>query len=234
MTERSPGKSKTLWVFVGTIILGFMLFILPNLFFGIFKVNGGLQGVNLAIIGIVQMVTVSTLVYFSLKYLNKDMAHIGLKFDHWKKDSLIGLGVTLIRLVVDFGFIIPTTGGATRPDIQEVISALDGTVLGLISVGILGVVGGGITEEIYNRGFFIRVMKDLFQNEKVGLWVSVVLSILFFSAGHMPATALLWYDILLASIIYTWLFLYTGRLTASIVAHGTWNMSALLVINYIY
>lgn len=234
MIDQPISKSKTIIVFIATIILGFIFFALPNLFLGIFKVNGGLEGFNLAIIGLFQFVMVSSLIYFSLKYLNKDMTSIGLNFKHWKRDSLIGLAITLVRVVLDFGFITPNTGGASRPDVLEVINALDGTTIGLISLIILGVVGGGITEEIYNRGFFINVMKDLFKNERIGCWISAILSILFFAAGHLPTNTLLWYDILVAGIIYTALFLYTGRLTASIVAHGAWNTIAILLINYYY
>ncbi|WP_245947108.1 CPBP family intramembrane glutamic endopeptidase [Algoriphagus yeomjeoni] len=219
---------------MATIIFGFLFFAVPNLFFGIFKINDGLIGTNLAIIGISQFVMVTSLIYFSLKYLKKDMTYIGLNFNHWKRDLSNGLGVTLVRVVVDFGFIIPNTGGANRADVLEVINSLDGTTTGLISLLILGVVGGGITEEIYNRGFFINIMKDLFKNETVGLWISSVLSILFFSVGHLPSSNLLWYDILVASIIYTSLFLYTGRLTAPMIAHAAWNSTAILLINYWY
>lgn len=234
MTEEPTSKSKILLVFIVTIILGFLFFALPNLIFGIFKFNEGLKGFNLAIIGISQFAMVYSLIYFSLRYLKKDMAYIGLNFKHWKRDSLIGLGVTLVRVIIDFALIIPNTGGANRPDVLEVISALDGTTIGLVSMMILGVIGGGITEEIYNRGFFIMIMKDMFKNQRIGLWISSILSIIFFSAGHLPTSALLWYDILVASIIYTCLFLYTGRLTASIVAHGAWNAIAILIINCYY
>ncbi len=234
MTNETVSKSKTIFIFVSTIILGFVLFALPNIFLGVFKINGGLSGINLALMGFFQFFSVCTLIHFALKQLHMDFKDIGLKSAHWKTDTLIGLGVTILRAIIDFGFITPNTGGASRPDIQEVITSLDGTTLGLISLIILGVVGGGITEEIYNRGFFITVMKGLFKNEKIGLWISVIVSILFFSAGHLPSSDILWYDILVASSIYTALFLLTGRLTASIISHASWNMLAILIIHYTY
>jgi membrane protease YdiL (CAAX protease family) len=230
--NQSVSKSRTILVFVSTIILGFILFVLPNLFFGVFKSYGGIRGTNLIIIAVFQLLTVCILIFFSLKALNKDFSNIGLTFEHWKRDVLIGLGITVIRLIVDFGFVIPITGGSNRPDILEVINALDGTALGLISLVFLGVVGGGIAEEIYNRGYFIIILKDMFRNKKVGVGIASVVSILFFSAGHMPTSDLLWYDIIVASIIYTALFVFTGRLTASIVAHGSWNMLTILLVNY--
>lgn len=232
--QNQPNKARRILIFILTIILGFILFALPNIFFGITKINGGVAGINLAIIAFFQLVTVCTLIYFSLKFLKKDFNYIGLSFEHWKGDFLLGLSVTIVRTAIDFLLIIPNTGGAERADIVETINGLDGTTVGLISIIILGVVGGGITEEIYNRGFFITIMRDFFKNPKAGMWVAVVLSILFFAVGHFPTNTLEWLDILVAGIIYTGLFLLTKRLTASIVAHGLWNMLAILLVNFLY
>lgn len=234
MKNKSISKPKTILIFVTTIILGFILFLLPNLFFGITKINGGPSGINLAIIAIFQLVTVSTLLYFSLKKLNLDFRFIGLSFQNWKKDCLLGVLTGLGWAVLNFGLILPNTGGATRPDVLEVINGLDGSIVGLISFIILGVVGGGITEEIYNRGYFITVLKGTFKNPNVGLWVATASSILFFAAGHFPSNFIEWVDILISTISFTILFLTTKRLTASIVAHGTWNMTAILWINFMY
>ena len=110
----------------------------------------------------------------------------------------------------------------------------DGTVLGTVSFIALGVIGGGITEELFNRGYFINILKNIFKNPKIGLWVSAILSIIIFSFGHMPTNSLEWFDILVPTIIYTLLFISTKRLTASIVAHGFYNMSAILLTYYIY
>ena len=72
------------------VLLGFILFALPNLFFGITKVNGGLTGINLLIIALFQFISVTLLVYYSLRFLNKDFPDIGWKFEHWKKDYGVG------------------------------------------------------------------------------------------------------------------------------------------------
>ncbi len=233
MTTESKTKAKAIQIFIITIILGFVLFIVPNLFFGIFRINGGLKGVNMAIIAIFQLVTIYILLSYSLAKLGRSIRYIGFTSDHWQRDSLLGMVVTAVRAVIVFGFVIPMTGGAQRPDVQEVFNALDGTTLGLVSLILLGVLGG-IAEEFYNRGFFITIMKDMFNNERTGLWIATFLSILFFSVGHMPTSTLLWIDILVASIIYTSLFLITGRLTASMISHASWNTVAILVLNYLY
>ena len=230
----TPSQKKTLAVFVLTIITGFVLFALPNLFFGITKINGGLVGTNLLIIALFQIVTVCSLIYFALGLLNKTFRSIGWSSENWRSDSLLGLLTGLLWAALQFGLIIPNTGGAERSDIAQIGSMYDGTVWGLISFTALGVIGGGITEEIYNRGFFINVLKDTFSNPGIGLWVAAILSILFFAIGHLPTDALGWFDILVPTTAYTILFLYTKRLTASVVAHGIYNLTAILLTYYIY
>lgn len=233
-TDKIVSKKKTLVIFVSTVIVGFILFALPNIFFGVTKVNGGLSGINLLYIALFQLITVCSLIYFSLRLLKKDFQYIGWSWKNWKTDSLLGLFVGLTWTALQFGLLIPNTGGAERADITQMVSMFDGSLLGTLSFIALGVIGGGITEEIYNRGYFINVLKDTFQNPQTGLYTAAILSIIFFSIGHLPSNALDWFDILVPTIAYTALFLYTKRLSASIVAHGIYNMTAILLTYYMY
>lgn len=234
MNKQTPVRRKTLLVFIGTILIGFILFALPNLFFGITKVNGGLIGINLLIIALFQFILVTLLVYYSLRFLNKDFSDIGLNFEHWRKDGPLGLIIGLTWTLLQFTLLIPNTGGAERADIQGMLSMMDGTTPGLISFIALGVIGGGVTEEIYNRGYFINVLKGTFQNPKTGLWISALTSIVFFCLGHLPSNTVEWIDILIPTTAYTLLFIYTRRLTAPIVAHGIYNMTAILATYFMY
>lgn len=237
MTETNPksvSKTKTLVVFITTIILGYLLFIIPDVFFGVTKLNGGKIGINLLFIGLFQFITVTALLYFSLKILGKKFSDIGLKFENLGTDLLLGLLFGGFWTILQFVFIIPNTGGINRPDIYGMSKMYDGTLFGTLSFVALGVIGGGITEELFNRGYFINVLKETFKTPKTGLWFSAVLSILIFALGHMPVSALDWFDILVPTILYTVLFIWTKRLTASIVAHGVYNMSAIILTYNIY
>jgi hypothetical protein len=232
--DKEVSRAKTLVIFILTIIFGFILFALPNLFFGITRINGGLAGVNLLFIALFQFITVCLLIYLSLRLLKKGFRYIGWSGKHWARDSLIGLFFGLGWAALQLGLIIPNTGGAEREDIAQIITMFDGSLLGLFSFIALGVIGGGFTEEIFNRGYFITVLKDCFHNPEIGLWVAATLSILFFAIGHLPKDMLGWFDILVPTITYTVLFLYTKRLTAPVVAHGTYNMVAILLTYLIY
>ncbi|WP_375587742.1 lysostaphin resistance A-like protein [Flagellimonas aurea] len=228
------GKTKTLVVFIGTIFLGYVLFIIPDVFFGVTKINGGKIGINLLFIGLFQFITVTALLYFSLKILKKKFRDIGLRFENLGKDILLGTFFGGVWTMLQFAFIIPNTGGANRPDINGMLDMYDGSLVGTISFVALGVIGGGITEEIFNRGYFINVLKEIFKNPKTGLWFSAILSILLFALGHMPVNTLDWFDILVPTILYTILFIWTKRLTASMVAHGVYNASAIILTYSIY
>lgn len=234
MNNQQPSKTKTITIFIITIIVGFILFILPNLFFGITKINGGLKGINLFFMAIFQLVSVFGLIRYSLKLLNKEFRFIGWTKEHFKIDAMLGLSVGVAWTAIQFLWLIPMTGGAERPDIQNMLSTMDGTMIGLFSFIALGVIGGGITEEIYNRGYFITVLESLFENKKVGIWIAAFLSILFFTLGHLPHDVLSWLDILVPTIAYTLLFIYTKRLTAPIFAHGIYNFLAIIVTYQMY
>jgi len=234
MSKQHIGTTKTLFIFIFTVLVGFILFILPNLFFGIFKINGGLSGINLLFIALFQFITVISLLYLSLKWLGKDFKFIGWNWEHWKKDGVLGIVIGLSWTAIQFLFIIPNTGGAERADVKQMLDMMGGTLLGIISYIALGVIGGGITEEIYNRGYFINVLKSTFKNPKTGLWLSALLSILFFALGHMPSNSVEWIDILVPTVLYTLLFIYTKRLTASIFAHAIYNSTAILMVYYLY
>lgn len=227
-------KSKTIIVFILTIILGYALFIIPDIFFGVTKINGGKIGVNLLWIALFQFFSITALLYASLKILKKDFSYIGLKFVNIKKDTLLGLVFGALWTILQFVLIIPNTGGINRPDIDGMLKMYDGSLIGTLSFIALGVIGGGITEELFNRGYFINVLKDVFSNPKIGLWISAVLSIVIFSFGHMPDSALDWFDILIPTLVYTLLFIKTKRLTASIVAHGIYNMTAIILTHHLY
>lgn len=232
--QSTTSKTKTIIVFILTIIFGYALFIIPDIFFGVTKINGGKIGINLLFIALFQFFSIVALLYASLKILKKDFSYIGLQFVDIKKDVLLGTIFGAIWTALQFALIIPNTGGIDRADITGMLSMYDGSLIGTLSFIALGVIGGGITEELFNRGYFINVLKDVFKSPKTGLWFSAVLSIVLFSLGHMPVSALDWFDILVPTVMYTLLFVSTKRLTASILAHGVYNMAAIILTYYMY
>ena len=233
MTEEKLSKNRKILLFISTIIIGFILFIIPNIFFGVTKINGGISGINLLFIALFQLITVSGLISFTLKKRDWHWKNIG-----WVKPQLNHILLGIISggswLFIQFYWLIPATGGASRPDIIQMVSMMDSSLLTLFSFLSLGIIGGGITEEIFNRGYFIRGMQDLFSNKNTGLFFAAVFSILFFVLGHLPNDLISTIDILVPTILYTVIFLITGSLIPSIIAHSLYNGLAIILvyINY--
>ncbi|MEO9645505.1 MAG: type II CAAX endopeptidase family protein [Ekhidna sp.] len=229
--EKYSRKRKILF-FIFTFIAGYLLFIFPNLFFGITKWNGGLNGINLFYTALFQFLTVTLLVKFALSKVGHKLDFIGMKFK--ASDLWIGVAVGLSWTALQFLIIIPNTGGVERPDVAAMIDMQKGGIIALLSYIALGVIGGGITEEIFNRGYFINALKEVFYNPKIGLYFASFLSIIFFIAGHLPSNQIALIDITIPTLAYTLLFITTRRLTAPIIAHGLYNMLAIILVYYLY
>ena len=209
-----------------TFMLGYALFILPDIFFGVFKSFGGKQGINLLWIALFQFITVTLLVRWSLKKEGKSLKDIGWvkpQFKYIALGSIFGLSWLALQIF----YIFPVT----EADLIYTLSFLDGSWSGALFFVCLGVIGGGITEELFNRGYTIQGMTALFDNKKLGLIIATTFSIIVFAIGHLPTNTLEWIDILVPTSVYTALYLLTGRLTASIFAHGVYNAGMIIYLH---
>lgn len=234
LSHLPANRAAAAGLYILTLILGCGCFILPNLFFGISGFAGGFSGWNLLWIALFQLLTVLWLVRFSLHRQGLSLADIGWT-THWRrKDIVLGLAGGGAWLLLQFGWLIPSTGGAARPDIADIRLTLDAGYSSWLGYLALGVIGGGLAEEVFNRGYMITVLRRFFRNATVGVVVASAFSVLVFAAGHLPVTLLDWIDILVPTLIYTALFLYTGRLAASVVAHSLYNASTVLLIGLLY
>lgn len=81
--KTTVSKSKTLTVYILTVVIGYALFIIPGVFFGVTKINGGKTGVNLLYTALFQLFSIPGLLYLSLRTLKKDFRYIGLRFEHF-------------------------------------------------------------------------------------------------------------------------------------------------------
>ncbi|WP_271853375.1 CPBP family intramembrane glutamic endopeptidase [Planococcus maritimus] len=224
---------KRLAIWFSVIVTGFLLFAATQIPFqmGLF---GGYSGVGLTLIGVLQAVLILPLLYVGLRLLGMDFRGIGWTAAHWQKDVLLGAAAALVWTLLQFLWIIPQTGGAERQDVAEIIAMLGGEWANVWWYLPLGIIGGGLVEELYNRGFFIGAFAGIFKDSKLALYGAAVLSIVFFAAGHLPRNWVEWIDLLIPSVLYTVLYLYTGRLTASIVAHALWNTTVAILVVVLY
>jgi len=226
-------RFKLIAMWLAIIIVGFIFYVLSQIFFqmGYF---GGYKGVNFSIIGLLQAILIIPLIYFGLRYMRIDAKKIGLSSKNWIQDTFMGVSVAVCWAIIQFAWIIPNTGGADRLDILDILAMIDGQWVNVLWYIPLGIIGGGITEEIYNRGFIIGVIDVIFDHSKMAISLAALFAIIFFAAGHLPINLVEWVDLLIPSTAYTILFLYTRRVTAPIVAHSLWNILAVILIFIIY
>ncbi|MCJ8190998.1 CPBP family intramembrane glutamic endopeptidase [Sphingomicrobium aestuariivivum] len=230
----TAGRGRTVAIYVATLLLGYALFILPNLYLGIFKPAGGLTGENRLWMGLFQLFSVSALVWFALRLLGGDYRDIGWDWSRWRGDALVGTVVGLAWALVEMLVVIPAYGGADQVDVADIIESIGGRPAAMAGWLVLGVLGGGVAEEIFNRGFTINVLRSAFANKRLGLAIAVPLSVVIFMVGHLPQDTLQWITILVPTLVYTALFVATRRLTAPIFAHGVHNAAVLAIIWFAY
>lgn len=234
MKSAAPiSRGRRIVVFLFVLVVGFLMFAGPATVLQMGYL-GGYVGPNLALLGLVQLFLVTGVVGTGLRMLDMRPPDIGWTSHDWERDTALGGAVALLWAAVQFGWLIPATGGATRPDVASVIAMIDGRWANLLWYLPLGILGGGVAEEVYGRGFVITALKDILGGSTTALLVAGVFSAGFFAAGHLPQTWVMWVDIMVPSVAYVALFLYTGTLTAPVVAHATWNTLAVIGVHLAY
>ena len=157
---RRSSRGRRAATFLLVLVVGFAGFALPAILFQM-GFAGGYEGANPTVVALLQLVLVGSVVYAGLRLLDMRPRDIGLTSDHWRRDALLGVAVAAAWALVQFTWLIPATGGAGRDDIASILAMIDGRWANVLWYMPLGIVGGGIAEEIYGRGFVIVVLRDL-------------------------------------------------------------------------
>lgn len=221
-----PQKKLAMVLLLGSFLYVFIAFssqIIPFVLFGLPQL-----GMSFVIVGFIQLIVGLYAISFSLRCINLKFSNVGFTTDHLGKDVLIGASVAIIFALLQFLIIIPNTGGAERSDVVANSSQVGSSLSGVI--GMLGLVWTSVFfEELFFRGFFFTVLRRLLGNSRFSLSAAIIVTVLFFGALHgyqgwvgVIDTAL--YGGLILTLLYVW----RGRLTACIVAHGLWNTLAVM------
>lgn len=233
-TPSTRPNGRRVIVFLSVLVVGFLMFAGPAIVLQLGYL-GGYGGVNLALLGVVQLVLVTGVVTAGLRTLGMSAHDIGWTLGHSAgRDVALGGAVALLWAAIQFGWLIPGTGGENRADVAAIVAMIDGRWSNVVWYLPLGILGGGVAEELYGRGFVIRVLGDILGGSDTAVGIAAVFAALFFAAGHLPQGWVAWVDILIPSCAYVILFLYTGRLTAPVVAHATWNTMAVVGVHLLY
>lgn len=227
MTIPVPVRSAGVFL-AGAIIC----FVGPPLAMGVFAADG--VPAVLVAVAAAELVSAAALIAWWLRRHGLTRRSLGLTSRHWRRDMLIAVATVPPRLLLEFGVLMPAAGGEANPEIQEILRMSAAGPATLAATLFLGIVGGGIAEELYFRGFLLGAIPQRSARPQVTLWVAVVVSVVLFGLLHLPASALDALSITVAGLVYTGLFLATRRLTAPMVAHALWNAAAVGTVLVIY
>lgn len=235
LVHERPGVGRTRWIV--TLALGTLLclaiFVVSNV--GALFALGHLEGIDYAVVGLVQAALVPLAAFLALKPVRLGLRDVGLRArdaaGDFRADVLIGLGVAVVFAAVQFGLVLPATGGAARSDVAMNATQIGESFLGVIGFTILAVTGG-FAEELFFRGLFLTTLRNALGRSTGALVAAYVVTVVFFGLlhGYQGVAGIIdtgLYGGLILTGMYVW---RGGRLTAGIVAHAGWNTLAALGI----
>lgn len=186
--------------------------------------------VALVLLALVQLVGSGAMVAWWMRRRGAGLQAAGLTTAGWRRDALLGAATVPPRLALELGVLVPLAGGVANEGVQEVLRATAGGWPAVVGAVVLGVVGGGIAEELWFRGLLVGAVPQVFVDRRRARAVAIAVSVLLFALLHLPTTVPDVVSILVAGATCTALFVGTGRLTASVVAHSCWNATVIVVL----
>lgn len=226
--EPAPKRSAAVFL-LGAVVC----FVLPPLASGTVVEQPPAPAVLVAV-AVAELLLAVALMAWWLHRRGASWSSLGLTSMGWRRDALLAVLTVPPRLLLDFAVLVPASGGAANPEIQEVLRYASDGVGALAATLVLGVVGGGIAEELYFRGFLMGSLPTMAHRPRRALWIAAATSVLLFAVLHLPANLPDTASILVAAAVYTWLFLHTRRLVAPILAHSLWNVAVTFTVLVLY
>lgn len=161
----------------------------------------------------------------------RPLSAAGFTLENVRADVVVGSAVALVWAGLQFGIIIPLTGGADRADV--VVNAEQiGTTLSGLAAFLLLAWGGGFAEEVFFRAHLMTSLRGLLGPSPVATAVVVLVPTLLFAILHGYQGG--WVGMLdtgmFGGMTLSTLFLWRGRLLPCVVAHALWNTIASVVI----
>ncbi len=225
-------KRWALALIVGTILYLVVVVgsqVIPSVF-----LPGELKGLDYAWVGLFQLVLGLPVIAFALSIAKCSLRDVGLSMSNWGREAGIGAVIAIIFAIIQFGFIIPATGGAERSDVVTNLAQIGGSWLGVFGFVVLAWTGAAL-EEVFFRGHFLNTLKGLISHGKAATYIAAITTIVLFAALHGYQG---WAGVidsgLYGGLTLTLLYLWRRNLTACIVAHALWNSLASVLLLVLY
>ena len=161
------------------------------------------------------------------------LRRLGLTLEKWRSDEVLGLGVGALQSGLSIFLIIPLLGSAADDTFASVSGLFESPARIAASI-ILLLVYGGLIEELFFRGHIITSVGNALGGHKWSRAIAVALSAALFAISHDYQGVVGMSYAMFAALIWAILFVWTRRLTASIVAHGSYDLLTLIGIIVFY
>lgn len=214
---------------MGTLLWGLAVGVAHS--FPVLLLDRALEGGTFALVALLFAPLALGAVAIGLRVAGSPMAAAGFTLERARADAQIGAGVAVAWAVLQFGILIPLTGGAERADVVVNAQQIGSTYSGLAAFVLLAW-GGGFAEEVFFRAHLMTSLRGVLGHSKVASALVVLVPTLLFALLHGYQGG--WVGMLdtgaFGGLTLSLIFLLRGRLLACVVAHALWNTIATVVI----
>jgi membrane protease YdiL (CAAX protease family) len=130
--------------------------------------------------------------------------------------------------------LIPLTGGAGRSDVIASRALIGNGMINLLGVILLAWSMAGFGEELFYRGFLIHSIEQSVRRQPLGRAFGVIVSLFWFAAGHAYQGWIGILDVGIAALLFTFLYLWRGRLIAPILAHAVYDTVLFIGLYFLF
>jgi membrane protease YdiL (CAAX protease family) len=216
-------------LFVGAILWALAVVVAHS--FPVIFLDRTLTGPTYAIVALLFAPLAFGAVSAGLRVARCPLSAAGFTLEHARSDVMIGTAVAVIWAALQFGIIIPLTGGAERADVVVNAEQIGTTLPGLGGFLLLAW-GGGFAEEVFFRGHLMTTLRGILGASPMATAFVVLVPTVLFAMLHGYQGG--WVGMLDTGVFggatLSLIFLWRGRLLPSIMAHALWNTIASVVI----
>lgn len=167
---------------------------------------------------------------FAIRRRGATWSDVGLRMPLREGDMfLLPLFAVIVMFLVSaiYGIVVQSLeiDILTQPSLEDQGDIL-GTGINLYLNGLVAVIWGPFTEELFFRGFLLAGLLVVLDKSK-----AVIVSALVFASAHVLLSTLV--PIFLLGVILAWLFVRTRSVWPPFVAHSVWNLIVTLGALYI-
>lgn len=227
-TPRSRGR-WTLGLMAGTLLWALAVVIPHSL--PVIVLGHELAGPTYAIVALLFAPLALGAVTIGLRLARCPLRTAGFTLENARADIRVGAAIAAIWAALQFGVLIPLTGGAERADVV-VNAAQIGTTLAGLAAFVLLAWAGGFAEEVFFRAHLMTTLRGIFGESPFATGITVVVPTVLFAMVHGYQGG--WVGMLDTGVFggatLSLLFLWRRRLLPCVVAHALWNTIASVVI----